>query len=101
VKSNAACGQGRMDKSMIARFVLIGLLCFCVTMQTLGTPVSFWEMNEAEDLVESSLLEGFSLPSLGVAVSVSLNGSLSSASLALEHNILLAQSLFHPPISYA
>jgi hypothetical protein len=84
-----------------AVFFVIGLLCLCVTMQILGVPVSFWDMNEAKDLVESSLLEGFSLPSLGIAVSVSLYGSLNSPSPPLEHDILLARSLFHPPISHA
>jgi hypothetical protein len=96
-----------MNRSTIARhlhpsvFVLIGLLCFCVTMQILGVPISFWDMNESEDLVESSLLEGFSLPSLGIAISVSLHRSLYSPSPPLEHDILLAQSLFHPPLSHA
>ena len=84
-----------------AVFVLIGLLCFCLGMQILGAPVSFWDVSETEDLVESSLLEGFSLPALGIAISVSLHTSLYSPSLPLKHDILLAQSLFHPPMSHA
>jgi hypothetical protein len=96
-----------MNRSTIARhvhpsvFVLIGLLCLCVTMQILGVPVSFGEMNEAEDLVESSLLEGFSLPSAVPELSVSQYRKFNSPSPPLEHDILLARSLFHPPISHA
>ena len=104
---NAACGEWRMNRSTIAShvhpavFVLIGLLCFCVTMQILGAPVSFWDMNETENLVESSLQEECALPSLGIAISVSIHRSLYSPSPPLEYDILLAQSLFHPPLSHA
>lgn len=108
-KSNAACGEWRMNRSTIARhvhpavFVLVGLLCFCVTMQILGAPVSFWDMdmNETEDLVESSLQDECALPSLGIATSVSPHRSLYSPSPPLDQGILLAQFLFHPPISHA
>ncbi len=109
VKSNAACGEWRMNRSTIARhvhpavFVLIGLLCFGVTMQILGAPVSFWDMdmNETEDLVESSLEEECALPSLGIATSVSRYRKFYSLSPPLDQGILLAQSLFHPPLSHA
>lgn len=107
VKSNAACGEWRMNRSTIARqvhpavFVLIGLLCFCVTMQILGAPVSFWDMDETEDLVESSLQEGVSLPSTAQELSVSRYRKFYSPSPPLKYDILLAQSLFHPPLSHA
>jgi len=109
VKSNAACREWRMNRSTIARhvhpavLVLIGLLCFCVTMQILGAPVSFWDMdmNETEDLVESSLEEECALPSLGIATSVSPHRSLYSPFPPLDQGILLAHSLFHPPLSHA
>jgi len=98
-----------MNRSTIARhvhpavFVLIGLLCFGVTMQILGAPVSFWDMdmNETEDLVESSLEEECALPSLGIATSVSRYRKFYSLSPPLDQGILLAQSLFHPPLSHA
>jgi hypothetical protein len=80
---------------------LIGLLCFCVAMQMLGAPASFWDMDEPGDLVESSLLEGFSLPAEDLAVPVPQHGSLSTPSPLLEHEILLVHSLFHPPLSHA
>jgi hypothetical protein len=84
-----------------AVFFVIGLLCLCVTMQILGVPVSFWDMNETEDLVESSLLEGFSLPSTAPELSVSRYRKFYSPSPPLKYDILLAQSLFHPPLSHA
>ena len=96
-----------MNRSTIAGhfhpslFVLIGLLCLCVTMQILGVPFSFWDMNETGDLVESSLLEGFALPSRETPFWVFLHRSFYSPSPPLEHDILLARSLFHPPNSHA
>jgi hypothetical protein len=96
-----------MNRSTIARhvhpavFFVIGLLCFCVTMQILGVPGSFWDVNEPEDLVESSLLEEFSLPSAVPELLVSQYRKLYSPSPPLEYDLLLAQSLFHPPLSHA
>jgi hypothetical protein len=96
-----------MNRSTTARhchpaaLVLIGLVCFCVTMQILGSPISFWDMNEIEDLVESSLQEGISLPSTVPELSVSQYRKFYSPSPPLKYDILLAQSLFHPPLSHA
>ena len=96
-----------MDRSTIARyfhpyvFVMIGLLCLCITMQILGSPVAFWDTNETEDLVKSSLLEGFSLIACETPFLVSLHGYFSYLAPSLEQEILLPSSLFHPPLSHA
>lgn len=82
-------------------FFLVGLLCFCVAMQILGAPESFWDMNDSGDLVKSSLLEECSLPASTSALSVTLYRSFHAPPPPLEHEILLARSLFHPPISHA
>ena len=81
--------------------ILIGLLCFCVTMQLLGVSFSLWDLEEAADLVELSLEEGFSLPAHTVDFSPSLLASLSLDPAPLEHGVLLERSLFHPPDSHA
>jgi len=84
-------------------FLVIGLLCFCLTAQILGAPTSFWDMNmnEAPDLVTSSLLEGFSLPLTGLDFSIVPHRALYSPSVSHEHNLLLVRSFFHPPITHA
>ena len=101
--SRTACGNWRMNWSTTAShfvFVLVGLLCFSVVMQILGVPCSFWDMNETGDLVETSLLEGFSLPSYETPFSVFLHESFYAPSPPLKHEILLVRTLFHPPVSY-
>lgn len=45
------------------RSIGVGFLSLCVFMQVLGAPTSLWSMELAEDLIESSLLDAFSLPS--------------------------------------
>lgn len=105
--SKTACGKWRMNRSTIAShfhtsfFLMIGLLCFCVIMYMLGTTITLWNVEDPTDFFTASVLEGFSLPSIGMVSSVSLQRILYSPSPPLEHEILLAQSLFHPPISHA
>jgi hypothetical protein len=102
------CSKWRMDKSStISHFrtplfllLLIGLLCFGVVIQILGASCSFSDMNESEDLVKSSLLEGVSLPAGDTAFLVPRSRPLYSLSPLLHYEILLSQSLFHPPNSH-
>ena len=105
--SRTACGNWRMNRSTTASrfhpsvFFLIVLLCFCVIMSMLGTTITLWNYEEPTDSFTASVLEGFSLPSIGMVVSVSLHRLFYSPSPPLEHDVLLAQSLFHPPVSHA
>ena len=82
-------------------FLVIGLLCFCVIMFMLGATITFWSFEDPTDSFTASVLEGFSLPSVGMAFLVSLHRFLYALSPPLEHDILLARSLFHPPVSHA
>lgn len=84
-----------------AVFFVIGLLCLCVAMEILGAPISLWNIYQSVDLLESSPLEELSLPSTVPELSVSQYRKFYSPSPPLEHDILLARSLFHPPISHA
>ena len=84
-----------------AVYCIIGLLCLCVAMEILGAPISLWNIYQSLDLVESSPLEEVSLPSAVPELSVSQYRKLYSPSPPLEHDILLARSLFDPPISDA
>jgi hypothetical protein len=40
----------------------IGLICFCVVMYMLGSPMTLWTMQFALDQTDTIVLEGFSLP---------------------------------------
>ena len=85
--------------SHLSLFALIGMVCFTIIMQMLGVSISLWELDAASDLVESALLEGFSIPASMEKLSVTPQKSPSFASAPLDHGILLAGSLFHPPVS--
>jgi len=84
-----------------AVFFIIGLLCLCVAMEILGAPISLLNIYQSVDLLESFPLEELSVPSTVPELSVSQYGKLYSPSPPLEHDILLAQSFFHPPLSRA
>lgn len=40
----------------------IGLICLCVVMYVLGSPMTLWTMQFALDQTDTVVLEGFSLP---------------------------------------
>ena len=50
--------------SSFQRLVLyvIGLICLCVVMYMLGSPMTLWTMQFALDQTDTVVLEGFSLP---------------------------------------
>jgi hypothetical protein len=81
-------------------FLLIGLLCLCITMQILGTTISFWDLQGSTDLVRSSLFEGFSAPSDKWTFSVYSQKYFHFTPAPVTNEILLVTSLFHPPISH-
>jgi hypothetical protein len=70
-------------------------------MQILGAPISLWDIHQSVDLEESSPLEELALPSTTPELSVSRYRKFYSPSPPLEYDILLAQSLFRPPLSHA
>lgn len=79
--------------SSLFLLLLISLLCISIVMQISEAPSPFWDMNESGDLVKSSLLEGFSLPTRDPAFSVALYKLLYPPSPPLEHKTLLAKAL--------
>ena len=40
----------------------IGLICLCIVMYMLGIPMTLWTLHFPLDQTDSSVLEGFSLP---------------------------------------
>jgi len=82
-------------------FLLMGLLCVCVTMYALGTTITLWNLQESTDPFTGPVLEGFSLPSMSMALAVSLQTSFAFTPLPAKHGILLEHTLFHPPDSRA
>jgi hypothetical protein len=92
-----------MDKRRVLKHfplsfvLLIGLVCFSITMQMLGISFSMWDLDETPDLVASSLLEGFSTPSRYEDFSATHYVGLSFLTASLHRSLLLEHSLFHPP----
>jgi hypothetical protein len=77
--------------------LVYGLLCLAVVMQMLGTPTSLWTLDFETDLVEASLLEGFSLPPSLVVLSPVLTAQRHLESTVRTHCLLLDVTLLRPP----
>lgn len=72
-------------------------LCMGIVMAMLGSPFSFWSLDNTEDLFTDSVLEGFSIPpsplAIGNAVGIM---RLSFHRLCFTPRIG-SQTFFHPP----
>ena len=96
-----------MDEASAARYfhlslsLLAILLCCCIVLQVLGTPISLWNVLGSEDLVQASLLEGFSTPSHQPTFSVSSGKYFHPTPAPVTHETLLVTPIFHPPPVHA
>ena len=77
--------------------LIYGLLCLAIVMQMLGTPTSLWTLDFDADLVEASLLEGFSLLPSHMALSPILVTQEYIESSTPFLSVLLEHTLFRPP----
>lgn len=72
----------------------IGIVCLCVVMYMLGSPMTLWTMEFLVDQTDSSVLEGFSVPTTSVhlkpAMPVSSHGEETShlQTWLSEHHLL-------------
>jgi len=105
--SMVGCPRWLMDEARAAPYfhlslpLLTFLLCCCIVLQVLGTPISVWNVLGSEDLVQASLLEGFSTPSHQPTFSASSGQQYHSTPAPVTHEILLATPIFHPPPLHA
>jgi hypothetical protein len=74
----------------------IGILCMGAAAQTLGTPVTFWDMESDYDSTESSLFED-ALGSSREVLFADLMSLLRLADTGPIPRVLLDHSLFRPP----
>jgi hypothetical protein len=81
----------------LSSFLVRSLLCFAVVMQMLGTPTSLWTLDLNTDLIQSSLLEGLSVPPDQVTLSPVIVTSVYVESPATTFFVLLAKTFFRPP----
>jgi len=83
----------RSSLALVVMFVCLG-----VFMQMLGVPVTLLNTSLVPDVLEASVLEGFTIPSTLPNLALFPNsGSADLVTLSM-HLLLLASSLFHPPI---
>lgn len=87
-----------IDSLAAAAFAV--LLIVCLATQVLGVPVSLWDPEGADDLLESSLLEGFSVQSHFFAGLPFPSSTLMPLWKFSAPQVLLAHSWFHPPPSH-
>jgi len=77
--------------------LVISLICFCVFMQLLGVPISLWDFNFEEDLLEISVSEGLTLVSTQLYFKPFLFCLQAGCPSQIAQDVLLAHSMFHPP----
>jgi hypothetical protein len=77
---------------------MVLVLCICVTMQMLGVPGTLLNPALSSDILGSSVLEGFSVPSTLLQLTpLKETFAVTEKPLSL-HLPILASVLFHPPL---
>lgn len=87
----------RAARLHLGSILICSLLCFVVVMQMLGAPTSLWTLDFNTDLIDSSLLEGLSLPPHPVIFSPFVVTSVPIESSKTTSSALLDDTLFRPP----
>jgi hypothetical protein len=80
------------------RTVVILFLCLSVFMQMLGVPVTFLSPALSPDTLGASVLEGFSIPPTMSQLTFSAQTAPATEAQPSVHALVLASSLFHPPV---
>ena len=77
----------------------IGLICLCVVMYMLGSPMTLWNLQFAFDETDNPVLEGFSLPTIvgdfvpAMLVASSRERSTDAKGALNEHSLLRPPNL--------
>ena len=85
--------------SSLQRLVLygIGLICLCVVMYMLGSPMTLWTMQFSLDQTDNVVLEGFSLPTTVSDVVPAMVASPSSETSPGAKSEVNVDGLLRPP----
>jgi hypothetical protein len=83
----------------LSRLILycIGVVCFCVAMNMLGSTMTLWTMQFALDQTDNVVLEGFSLPAAVSDVVPAMPVTPSREASAGVKKDLNEHNLFRPP----
>jgi len=87
--------EGRCGKVCLAMVVL---LCLCIVVQMLGAPMTLLSPGAAADAPAVSASEGFSIPSSLSQLTPSVDMVLATDEQPSTHVLVLASTLFHPPV---
>ena len=87
--------EGRCGNVCLAMVVL---LCFCIVVQMLGAPMTLLSPGAAADAPAVSGSEGFSIPSSLSPLTPSVDKALATDEQPSAHVLVLASTLFHPPV---
>ena len=83
----------------VLHILMTALLCLCVLLQILGVAVSFWDLNDSDDPFTTSIITGFSIPSIEQVLSPLLQRLLGFSITGSGYQHLRQDMLFHPPLS--
>lgn len=78
-------------------YITILTLSMCVVLQVLGTPIGLIDLLTTNISAESSLSEGFSIPTEPSEVGRPTNPRFSIEATSLFYYMLLSDFIFHPP----
>ena len=74
------------------------LLCLCVALQMLGVPATLLSPAASSNLVSDVNLEGWSLPSTSLNLSVNSQSGIPSSAPFMVYLTIFLTSVFHPPL---
>lgn len=87
-----------LQSSVLSRTcVAILILSICLVLQVLGTPIGFIDLLTPDASAESSLSEGFSIPTQPTEVIRPTNPRFFIEAPPLFYHVLLSDLIFHPP----
>jgi hypothetical protein len=87
-----------MDSHASAAVAVLAVVC--PATQVLGIPVSLWNPEAPDDLLEPSFLKGFSILSHSLAGLLYPSGTIVPPPRYSAPKVLPAHVLFHPPPSH-
>jgi hypothetical protein len=94
------CLRNRSKSPRDLRTLLTVILCCTIVCEILGVPVSFYNLDGSSDLLETSQLEGFSITSGAMVLSMVGQYLVPLMIRKQDYRYLDVQSLFRPPIVF-
>jgi amino acid permease len=90
----------RDQSPRVPRTLLVVILCCSILCQILGVSISFYNLEGPSDLIEASQLEGFSITSGTMVLSVVGQHLIALMTRKQDYRYSYVHSLFRPPIVF-